>query len=143
MKVARGPGAGTKPGPGLRAVPARATAAPWRWRPPTGLPGVAGCGRQADVAAELGVTPGRITQLKRELAKLLAEGAYEPPLGPRPGPRKGRTRLVRHRGERSRADTAAEAKTVATVAGHAGAGHRRVLDVSPPRLDCRPSLILG
>ena len=46
-----------------------------------------GTGRQTDLAAELKVTPGRITQLKGELAEALGRHGYAGPLGPRPGGR--------------------------------------------------------
>jgi len=43
-----------------------------------------GGSRQLDLAAELKVSPGRITQLKGELAAALAKYDYVGPLGPRP-----------------------------------------------------------
>jgi hypothetical protein len=43
-----------------------------------------GGSRQLDLAAELMVSPGRITQLKGELAAALAKHDYVGPLGPRP-----------------------------------------------------------
>ncbi len=43
-----------------------------------------GEGRQADLAAELGVSPGRVSQLKRQLAQALQRNDYCGPLGPRP-----------------------------------------------------------
>lgn len=44
-----------------------------------------GEGKQADLAMELRVTPGRIVQLKRELEQALAAHGYHGPLGQRPG----------------------------------------------------------
>jgi hypothetical protein len=43
-----------------------------------------GAGRQVDLAAELMVSPARITQLKAELATALGAGGYAGPLGARP-----------------------------------------------------------
>ena len=43
-----------------------------------------GSGKQADLAETLGVKPGRITQLKRELGVILADHGYSGPLGRRP-----------------------------------------------------------
>ena len=43
-----------------------------------------GGGKQSDLAAELMVSPARITQLKRELADAFASDGYHSPLGPRP-----------------------------------------------------------
>ena len=43
-----------------------------------------GTGKQIDLAAELMVSPGRITQLKQQLADALARHDYTGPLGPRP-----------------------------------------------------------
>ena len=43
-----------------------------------------GSGRQADLAADLMVSPARITQLKRELADAMAVHGYSGPLMPRP-----------------------------------------------------------
>ena len=43
-----------------------------------------GSGKQADLAAELMVTPARITQLKGELADALAGDGYHSPQGRRP-----------------------------------------------------------
>ena len=43
-----------------------------------------GAGKQSDLAQALGVQPGRITQLKRELGVVLAEHGYVGPLGRRP-----------------------------------------------------------
>ena len=46
-----------------------------------------GDGKQAQLAAELMVSPGRITQLKSEIAEALAAHGYHGPLGPRPAVR--------------------------------------------------------
>ena len=43
-----------------------------------------GTGKQSDLAETLGVKPGRITQLKRELGVVLADHGYSGPLGRRP-----------------------------------------------------------
>ncbi|MFW6060993.1 MAG: hypothetical protein ACODAQ_12500, partial [Phycisphaeraceae bacterium] len=46
-----------------------------------------GQGRQADLAGELGISPGRVSQLKHELGDALAAHGYAGPLGARPTPR--------------------------------------------------------
>lgn len=46
-----------------------------------------GDGKQSDLAAELGLSAGRITQLKGQLRNALARHGYVGPLGPRPGGR--------------------------------------------------------
>lgn len=47
-----------------------------------------GAGRQMELAAALMVSPGRVTQIKRELAGALSRHGYSGPLGPRPGSRR-------------------------------------------------------
>ena len=48
-----------------------------------------GRGSHKELARELGIVPGRVTQIKRQLARCLARHGYEPPATRRPGPDSG------------------------------------------------------